>query len=362
MGNGRMWTALPAQMAAGLVACVCLWSPASAQQALTPNENLVADGLPPIPASLVEDVRKYSEARTAVLVDWHPVRREVLVSTRFGDAAQLHSVAMPAGARRQLTFYPNRINGGWYQPTPATASSSPRTSAATSSSALSLRPRHRQRRDDHRRQVAKHTPSGRDGNARLRLHPPQRKGQRPLRHRPRQPEDRPVAARARGRRLGPHDWSPTAPLLAANTSRQPELPLADDVTGDKTLITRRAAPKRSPTTRPLRPRRQELYVTTDQGGEFLRFATLSLDTATVQPHGDIKWDVESSTSPTTARSSRSSPTKTASASCIYSTHAAEGRPVDCAPVGVIAGSSGTRTTTTSASPSSLRARRRIAST
>ena len=117
MGNGRMWTALPAQMAAGLVACVCLWSPASAQQALTPNENLVADGLPPIPASLVEDVRKYSEARTAVLVDWHPVRREVLVSTRFGDAAQLHAVAMPAGARRQLTFYPDRINGGWYQPT-----------------------------------------------------------------------------------------------------------------------------------------------------------------------------------------------------------------------------------------------------
>jgi dipeptidyl aminopeptidase/acylaminoacyl peptidase len=119
MGNGRIEIALSAQIAAGLLTCVCLSPPAaSAQpQALTPNENLVADGLPAIPASLVDDVRKYSEARTAVLVDWHPVRREVLISTRFGDAAQLHAVAMPAGARRQLTFYPDRINGGWYQPT-----------------------------------------------------------------------------------------------------------------------------------------------------------------------------------------------------------------------------------------------------
>src|SRR5690349_8623849 len=107
MRNGRMWTALPMLMVAGLAACVCLSAPVAAQQAaLAPNENLVADGLPPIPASLAEDVRKYSEARTAVMVDWHPVRREVLVSTRFGDAAQLHAVAMPAGARRQLTFYP----------------------------------------------------------------------------------------------------------------------------------------------------------------------------------------------------------------------------------------------------------------
>jgi dipeptidyl aminopeptidase/acylaminoacyl peptidase len=115
MGNGRI---VLAQTVAGLLTCVCLSPPVAAQQAaVAPNENLVADGLPPIPASLVEDVRKYSEARTAVLVDWHPVKREVLISTRFADAAQLHAVAMPGGDRRQLTFYPDRINGGWYQPT-----------------------------------------------------------------------------------------------------------------------------------------------------------------------------------------------------------------------------------------------------
>lgn len=101
-----------------LLTCVSLCASAGAQQpALSPNENLVADGLPPIPASLVDEVRKYSESRTAVLADWHPVKREILISTRFADAAQLHAVAMPAGARRQLTFFSDRVAGGWYQPT-----------------------------------------------------------------------------------------------------------------------------------------------------------------------------------------------------------------------------------------------------
>ena len=160
MENGRIWTALPMQIAAGLMACVYLWSPASAQQALTPNENLVADGLPPIPASLVEDVRKYSEARTAVLVDWHPVRREVLISTRFGDAAQLHSVAMPAGARRQLTFlsrsHKRRLVSADARRLPRLLEGHRRQRVL---SALSPRPRHRRRHDADRWQVAKrHAP------------------------------------------------------------------------------------------------------------------------------------------------------------------------------------------------------------
>lgn len=93
-------------------------SPVAAQDGvLAPNENLVADGLPPIPASIADEVRKYSEVRTAGFADWHPVRREVLVSTRFGDSNQLHAVATPGGARRQLTFFPDRIAAGSYQPT-----------------------------------------------------------------------------------------------------------------------------------------------------------------------------------------------------------------------------------------------------
>ncbi|HUQ31163.1 MAG TPA: hypothetical protein VM095_03540, partial [Pyrinomonadaceae bacterium] len=83
---------------------------------LTPADNLVVEGVPSVPASLVEDVRRYTEFRAAAFSSWHPVRREMLISTRFGDTAQVHRVKFPGGARTQLTFYPERVGGATYKP------------------------------------------------------------------------------------------------------------------------------------------------------------------------------------------------------------------------------------------------------
>ena len=49
--------------------------------------------------------------------DWHPARSELLITTRFGDVPQVHRVAIPLGARTQLTFFPDRIDGATYEPT-----------------------------------------------------------------------------------------------------------------------------------------------------------------------------------------------------------------------------------------------------
>ncbi len=84
---------------------------------LVPADNLVTDGIAPIPASLVEDVRRYTEFRAAGLSSWHPTRREMLISTRFGDTNQIHLVKFPGGDRRQITFFPERAGGASYQPT-----------------------------------------------------------------------------------------------------------------------------------------------------------------------------------------------------------------------------------------------------
>ncbi|HMF87766.1 MAG TPA: hypothetical protein VK575_06780, partial [Gemmatimonadaceae bacterium] len=84
---------------------------------IAPAENLVVDGLPPIPAKLAADVRRYTESRSASLSDWHPVRRELLISTRFGNTPQIHRVATPLGARTQLTFFDEPIGGASYEPT-----------------------------------------------------------------------------------------------------------------------------------------------------------------------------------------------------------------------------------------------------
>lgn len=83
---------------------------------ITPAENLAVDGVPPIPARLAADVRRYTEARSAVLADWHPTRREMLISTRFGNTAQIHRLATPLAARTQLTFFDEPITGASYDP------------------------------------------------------------------------------------------------------------------------------------------------------------------------------------------------------------------------------------------------------
>lgn len=83
---------------------------------IRPGESLVAEGIPPIPAALAEEVQRYTESRSASLADWHPAAREMLISTRFGNTAQIHRVRMPGGARTQLTFFDEPVTTATYEP------------------------------------------------------------------------------------------------------------------------------------------------------------------------------------------------------------------------------------------------------
>ncbi|HVQ25846.1 MAG TPA: hypothetical protein VMV01_11745, partial [Planctomycetota bacterium] len=81
---------------------------------IKPGDNLVTDGLPEIPAAVAEAVSRYTEFRSAALASWHPTKRQMLIQTRFGDTPQIHEVRFPLGARRQLTFFPDRVgNASW---------------------------------------------------------------------------------------------------------------------------------------------------------------------------------------------------------------------------------------------------------
>ena len=85
-------------------------------QTIAPNENLAIDGIPAIPTAIAEAVGRYAEFRSAGILSWHPSAHEMLISTRFGDVPQIHIVKSPGGARTQLTFFPERILGGTYNP------------------------------------------------------------------------------------------------------------------------------------------------------------------------------------------------------------------------------------------------------
>jgi dipeptidyl aminopeptidase/acylaminoacyl peptidase len=79
-------------------------------------ENLVLEGVPPIPPELRSSVAPYLEFRTAVFRSWHPVKREMLITTRFADTMQLHHIKMPGGARHQLTFSSEPVSDAAFRP------------------------------------------------------------------------------------------------------------------------------------------------------------------------------------------------------------------------------------------------------
>ena len=100
-----------------LLACFAALSPAPAAEPVLPvPENLVLDGVPPIPATVAESAAPYTESRPAMLTSWHPTRREVLISTRFGNTNQAHLVKAPGGARTQMTFFPDPVSNAAFEP------------------------------------------------------------------------------------------------------------------------------------------------------------------------------------------------------------------------------------------------------
>ncbi len=72
--------------------------------------NRVTEGIPEIPAELVERLNRYQNTRGAAVDGW-TADGCLLVSTRFAETSQVHRVCQPLGMREQLTFYPEPLAG-----------------------------------------------------------------------------------------------------------------------------------------------------------------------------------------------------------------------------------------------------------
>ncbi len=83
---------------------------------IAPSDNLIVEGIPNIPASLAKSASCYTNFRYAAIISWHPTKREMLISTEFGETPQIHSLKFPGGACTQLTFFTDYVSGGIYQP------------------------------------------------------------------------------------------------------------------------------------------------------------------------------------------------------------------------------------------------------
>jgi len=99
-----------------VLSALCFALLGSGDEVLKPGDNLIVEGIPAIPIALVDAAAQYNNFRAASFQSWHPLLREMIISTRFAEANQVHLVKLPAGARTQLTFYKERIAGASYDP------------------------------------------------------------------------------------------------------------------------------------------------------------------------------------------------------------------------------------------------------
>jgi dipeptidyl aminopeptidase/acylaminoacyl peptidase len=100
-----------------LSALFCVFtSHAQEVKTIVPGSNLVIDGIPNIPQSVATNVKKYSESRSASFSGWHPVKNEMIISTRFSNTSQLHYVKMPMGDRKQITFFEEPVSSAVFEP------------------------------------------------------------------------------------------------------------------------------------------------------------------------------------------------------------------------------------------------------
>jgi dipeptidyl aminopeptidase/acylaminoacyl peptidase len=87
-------------------------------EVFAPNPNLRAEGIPPIPLALVRDVDRYTDFRGHAFVDWHPTRREMLVSHRAAGAStpQLYRITAPMAEPQLLTDAGEPVRVASYEP------------------------------------------------------------------------------------------------------------------------------------------------------------------------------------------------------------------------------------------------------
>jgi dipeptidyl aminopeptidase/acylaminoacyl peptidase len=273
---------------------------ALAQDEIRPNENLVVEGIPAIPVSIAEKIGPYTEFRSAAFTSWHPVKREMLISTRFGDTAQVHRVKSPGGARTQLTFFPDRVAGGAYGPKNPDFFLFSKDKGGDEFRQL-------YRYDVATGAITLLTDGGRSQNGggtwstsgdRIAYGSTRRNGQdRDIYVMdPRDPKSDRMLAQVAGGGWGVADWSPddrSLLVFEGISVNESYLWLFDAATGERKLLTPKGGDKVSYGAAEFSKDGKAVYVTTDRGSEFQRLVRLDLASGDHRVlTGHIDWDVD----------------------------------------------------------------------
>lgn len=96
---------------------LCATSTSLAAPERVEHGSLILENVPELPAEITERLEQYQNTRAAAFASWlHD--GGILVATRFGDTDQVHQVARPLGARKQLTFFKEPVRDAAVSPDP----------------------------------------------------------------------------------------------------------------------------------------------------------------------------------------------------------------------------------------------------
>jgi dipeptidyl aminopeptidase/acylaminoacyl peptidase len=99
-----------------LLNCLVIASTTWAQNKINVSDNLVVENIPDLSINYINEVKNYTESRSASLFNIHPFKKEMLISTRFGNSNQIHEVKTHGGDRKQITFFDEPIASAQYEP------------------------------------------------------------------------------------------------------------------------------------------------------------------------------------------------------------------------------------------------------
>lgn len=80
------------------------------------GDNLIAEGIPPVPQAIVSELGKYTESRSTRFCEWHPKDIRMIVSTRGANTAQLFGVNSPGGKLIEITDLDEPVRNALYEP------------------------------------------------------------------------------------------------------------------------------------------------------------------------------------------------------------------------------------------------------
>lgn len=80
--------------------------------------NMILEDVPEVPEEIKNRIGQYQNTRSASFKDWLPNDGGIMISTRFGNTTQLHTVENPGAARKQLTYFDEPLSNGSFSSSP----------------------------------------------------------------------------------------------------------------------------------------------------------------------------------------------------------------------------------------------------